>query len=153
MAHEAGAYSANSDFGHTSPNSKLLLEVGFTGLLDRIHQYSAKENLTQKQKDFYASCRIVLEAILFFINRLAKETEKTNKDSSTALYHIANSKPQNIYEAMQLIASTFSCTKMSAAQGSGPLADWTACCILSTKTIWQREPIPKRKLRKCSSFS
>ena len=106
-AHEAGAYSANSDFGHTSPNSKLLLDVGFVGLLDRIRQYSAKENLTQKQKDFYASCRIVLEAILFFINRLAKETEKTNKDSSTALYHIANSKPQNIYEAMQLIILYF----------------------------------------------
>lgn len=106
-AYDTGSYSAYSDFGHTSPNSKLLVEVGFVGLLERINGYSEREDLTQKQKDFYTSCKTVLEAIIDFIKRLAKETEKTNKENSTALYNLANGKPQNIYEAMQLLVLYF----------------------------------------------
>ena len=41
-------------------------------------QYSAKENLTQKQKDFYASCRIVLEAIPVFINISANHLSRSS---------------------------------------------------------------------------
>ncbi len=106
-AYGAGAYSANSDFGHTSPNSQLLLDIGFAGLLDRVNKYASRDNLTQKQKDFYEACRVTLAAILSFINRLAKETEKVNPENSTALYSIAEGKPHNIYEAMQLIILYF----------------------------------------------
>ena len=90
---QCGAYNANGDYGHTSPNSKLLLDIGFTGLLDRINEYSERDNLTRKQKDFYESCRIYLEAILCFIKRIAKAIEPYNQENSTALYNIANGKP------------------------------------------------------------
>lgn len=106
-AKNAGAFSGSSDFGHTSPNSRLLMEVGFVGLLNRINEYSKKENLTEKQKDFYTSCRITLEAVICFIKRLAKEIEAVNKENSVALYNIANDKPKNSYEAMQLIIIYF----------------------------------------------
>ncbi len=106
-AYDTGCYSADSDFGHTSPNTQLLLDVGFTGLLDRINEFSSKGNLTQKQKDFYESCRIYLEAILHFIKRLAKAIEPYNKENSVALYNIANGKPNNSYEAMQLLVVYF----------------------------------------------
>lgn len=106
-AYECGAFKAASDFGHTSPNSQLLLDIGFTGLLNRINEYSQKTGLTQKQKDFYESCKIYLEAILHFINRLANEIEPYNKENSIALNNIANGKPQNIYEAMQLLIVYF----------------------------------------------
>ena len=106
-AYDTGAYSASSDFGHTSPNMQLLLDIGFVGLLDRVNQYSQKENLTPKQKEFYESCKITLNAVIRFLNRLAKETEKTNTENSKALYNIAKSKPSNIYEAMQLILVYF----------------------------------------------
>lgn len=106
-AYDVGAYTAASDFGHTSPNTQLLLDVGFVGLLDRLNEYSDKENLTKKQKDFYKSCEIVLEAIIGFIKRIAKETEKVDKQGSVALYNIAKGKPTNIYEAMQLIIIYF----------------------------------------------
>ena len=106
-AYDTGAYSASSDFGHTSPNMQLLMDVGFIGLLDRIIKYSQKENLSQRQKDFYDSCKITINAIIKFINRLAKETEKTNTENSIALYNIAKGKPTNIYEAMQLIILYF----------------------------------------------
>ncbi len=106
-AQQCGAYAAASDFGHTSPNSKLLLEVGFTGLLDRINEHYAKCGLTQKQKEFYESCKIYLESVLHFIKRLAAAIEPYNKHNSAALYNIANAKPANIYEAMQLLIVYF----------------------------------------------
>lgn len=106
-AYECGAYSAESDFGHVSPNSKLLLEVGFTGILDRMNEYSQKPKPTQKQKDFYESCKIYLKAILHFVERLALAIEPYNKKNSTALRNIANSKPANFYEAMQILIIYF----------------------------------------------
>ncbi len=106
-AYECGAYRVLSDFGHTSPNSKLLLDIGFTGLLDRISKYSDRNDLTQKQKDFYESCKICIEAVLCYIKRIADAIEPYNVENSRALYNIANGKPSNIYEAMQLLIVYF----------------------------------------------
>lgn len=106
-AYECGAYRAASDFGHTSPNSKLLLAIGFTGLLDRINKYSDSDGLTQKQKNFYESCKICIEAVLCYIKRIANAIEPYSEENSTALYNIANGKPSNIYEAMQLLIVYF----------------------------------------------
>ncbi len=107
LAYNLGAFSANSDFGHTSPNSQLLINVGFNGLLDNVIKYSCRDNLTDKQKEFYLSCKITLEAIISFIKRLAKETEKYDLECSRALNNIANGAPTNIYEAMQLLIIYF----------------------------------------------
>lgn len=104
---DCGAYRAASDFGHTSPNSKLLLDIGFIGLLDRINKYSDSDDLTQKQKEFYESCKIYIEAVLCFIKRLADAIEPYNKENSNALYNISNGKLSNIYEAMQLLIVYF----------------------------------------------
>ena len=106
-ADQCGAYRANCDFSHTSPNSKLLLEIGFSGVLERIEKHAAKDGLTKKQKEFYQSCEICLSAILRFIKKLANAIEPFNKENSIALNHIATGKPQNIYEAMQLIIVYF----------------------------------------------
>ena len=35
---EFGAYNGMGDYGHTSPNTRLLLSVGFSGLLDQVEQ-------------------------------------------------------------------------------------------------------------------
>lgn len=104
-AGEVAAYSACSDYGHTSPNSELLLKIGFSGLLERVKKYLDKT--TNEQKDFYESLQITLEAVIDFIIRLAGETEKVNKENSVALYNIAKGKPNNIYEAMQLLIIYF----------------------------------------------
>ncbi len=107
LALNLGAYDGSSDFGHTSPNSRLLLQVGFQGLLDRINTASAREGLTQKQKDFYTSCRICLEAIIAYLRRLAKECEKTLPQCATALNHLAQGAPTCFYEALQLLLTYF----------------------------------------------
>ena len=50
---ECGAGFAIADFGHTSPNSELLLKSSFKGLLSRVEK-AEKQNLrTEKQKEFY----------------------------------------------------------------------------------------------------
>ena len=107
QAHECGAYKASGDYGHTSPNSKLLLEVGISGLLDRVIKYSEREDLSEKQKDFYLSAKICLEALAFFVKRLGEAIEPYNSENSKALYSLAESAPQNIYEAMQLLIVYF----------------------------------------------
>ena len=102
-----GAFSAISDFGHTSPNSKLLLEIGIGGLLDRVNTYSSSDALTDKQKDFYESCRICLEALSLVAKRLADAIEPYDPENSAALRNISKNAPKNIYEAMQLLVLYF----------------------------------------------
>lgn len=102
-----GAYRGQSDFGHTSPNSQLLVNVGFTGLLERVKNESQRAGLTQKQRDFYESCKIVLSSIIKFLNRLADAIYLYNEENGRALRNIANDAPGNIYEAMQLIIVYF----------------------------------------------
>ena len=93
--HDCGAYHAHSDFGHTSPNSELLLKIGLSGLLQRVIDAESRENLTDKQKDFYLSCKIVISAMQTVANRLADAIEPYNKDNAKALRNIAKDKPQN----------------------------------------------------------
>ncbi|MBQ8356688.1 MAG: hypothetical protein IJX39_02650 [Clostridia bacterium] len=104
---EFGAYKGEADYGHTSPNTRLLLSVGLTGLLERVEIASQKEGLSQKQKDFYESCRIVLNAVITVAGRLAEAIRPYNVENSKALLSIASGKPQNSYEAMQLLILYF----------------------------------------------
>lgn len=107
IARQCGCLEASADFGHTSPNTQLLLEIGFSGILERVDAYSHREGLTQKQRDFYLSCKIYLEAIIHFIERLAMAIGPDNEENAKALNSIAEGKPQNIYEAMQLLIVYF----------------------------------------------
>lgn len=103
----AGEYEAGFDFGHTSPNSMLLLEIGFTGLLERIRTYSKKSGLSAKQKEFYKAAEITLSAIPVFIKRLAKAIAPYNSEAEQCLVNISEKAPQNSYEAMQTIIIYF----------------------------------------------
>lgn len=104
---EFGAYQGMSDFGHTSPNSRLLLQVGITGILERVEKAAARDNLTDDQKVFYESCGIMWSAMKVFLGRLADAVEPYNAENSCALRNIAKGAPGNIYEAMQLLVAYF----------------------------------------------
>lgn len=106
-AWDVGAYRADPDFGHTSANTKPLLEVGFSGLLNRVNEASMRGGLTKKQKDFYLSCKIVLEASISFCLRLADAVAPYNRENEAALRSIASGEPKNSYEAMQLLIVYF----------------------------------------------
>lgn len=101
------SYTAGADFGHTSPNSKLLLELGFAGLLERVEAADSRVGLTQKQKKFYESCKIVLGACITACLRLADGIAPYNSENEKALRQLAVGAPTNTYEAMQLLVIYF----------------------------------------------
>ena len=102
-----GAYLASSDFGHTSPNTRLMLSVGFSGLLERVEEAAAKNGLSERKKDFYESCRIVLHAFMNVASRFSKAVRPYNADNADAFAVIAEKKPESIYEAMQMLVLYF----------------------------------------------
>ncbi len=102
-----GAYIGHSDYGHTSPDSLFLVNEGIEGLRLRLEKYASRYNLSQKQKDFYEACRISLNALSIAALRLADAIEPYNIKNARCLRKIANGKPGNIYEAMQLIILYF----------------------------------------------
>lgn len=104
---EFGAYQSSRDFGHTSPNSRLLLQEGIVGIIGRIEKAAARENLAENQIVFYESCKIVWSAMQNFINRLAEGVAPYNPENSQALKNIAVGAPRNTYEAMQLLIVYF----------------------------------------------
>ena len=102
-----GLYSSDSDYGHTSPNTRLMLKIGLSGLLERIENAASREGLSEEQTDFYISCKTVLLALMTLAKRLADAIEPYNEDNADALRAIAERKPGNIYEAMQLLVLYF----------------------------------------------
>lgn len=106
-ARKCGAYYGHGDYGHVSPNSKLLLEVGFRGLLERVERLAAREDLTKSQHVYYDSCKIVLNAMMTAAARLADAIRPYNTANAEALDQLAVGAPRNFYEAMQLIVLYF----------------------------------------------
>ena len=104
---EFGAYSAIGDYGHTSPNTRLLLSVGFAGLLERVRTAAKKEGLTDRQAEFYTSCEISLGAAITAARRLSAAIAPYNADNARALTAIAEGAPRDSYEAMQLLVLYF----------------------------------------------
>ena len=102
-----GAYSGSADFGHTSPNTRALISLGFTGLLERAEKMSERKGLSEKQKDFYLSVKTVLKAYISFTKRLAEAIKPYNAECCEALSNIANGAPKSVYEALQLILIYF----------------------------------------------
>lgn len=102
-----GAFHASPDFGHTSANTQCLLELGFVGLLARVERYAAQEGLSEKQQIMYESCRIMLQACIDFVGRLAQAVRPHDEDSYRALKQLTVGAPRNIYEAMQLLLVYF----------------------------------------------
>lgn len=102
-----GTYSTMSDFGHTSPNSRLLLKVGFSGLAARIERARVREGLSEKQADFYNACAVTLNAVLTYLGRLADAIQPYNAENAASLRNLTKAAPANIYEAMQTLVAYF----------------------------------------------
>lgn len=107
IAHERNAYYGQGDYGHTSPNSRRLLELGFAGLLHRVQEASRRFGLTEEQKIFYASCEICLQAMCDFCRRLASEVKTFDPAAAAVLEQLAVGAPRTTYEAMQLLILYF----------------------------------------------
>ena len=102
-----GAYLGGCDFGHTSPNSRLLLSLGLTGLLERTVKHSERCGLSENQRDFYESCKIAINSVITVARRLSAAVEPYNKECAEALDAISHRAPRTTFEAMQLLILYF----------------------------------------------
>ena len=102
-----GCYHATSDYSHTSPNSRLLLEIGLSGLRQRVTKAEKQPGLTEKQKEFYRACDIMLTAVTTVALRLSRAVSPYNHKSAISLMQIALGKPRDTYEALQLLVLYF----------------------------------------------
>ena len=113
-ASRVGAFGAQLDTGHTSPDWENLLRYGPAGIRDRARfmQEEIGASLSNEQKDFYKSVEIVFGAVCVFCYRLSKEALKTAekfpeyslqiKCVSEALLAISKRPPETLHEALQL---------------------------------------------------
>jgi len=104
---EYGSFHATSDYSHTSPNSRLLLQLGFPGLRTRVLEAAGREGLSEKQKEFYHCCDIMLTAMGTAARRLSQAVKPYNEENSIALDQLAEGAPRNTYEALQLLILYF----------------------------------------------
>lgn len=102
-----GSYHATSDYSHTSPNSQLLLQLGFPGLLENVREAASREGLSHKQQEFYESCEIMLTAMCRIAHRLSQAITPYNEENGAALSQLAQGAPRNTYEALQLLVLYF----------------------------------------------
>lgn len=111
-AQEQMVYTGDSDFSHTSPDWNAIMELGITGLLQRIRKERDKKlctgGLTEEQEQFYTACEMVYEAVLVFIERLSKEAWRLSAEHEKMalvaqnLHALTEHAPETLPEAMQL---------------------------------------------------
>ena len=108
LGQKYGSLTANVDFGHNSPNTKALFELGFGGLLERVrNERDKKADLTEKQKDFYDACETALLAVIAYVKRYAKAVSATDTDAALCLENISENPPRDTYEALALLVIYF----------------------------------------------
>jgi len=107
----AGASYGGLDFDHTVPDWDVMLELGFSGLLSRLHasykRIKESGKLTEKQEYFYRGMVIEYEAIIRFIDRLQKyATSLTHEKAAKVakcLETLRDGAPQSSYDVLQFI--------------------------------------------------
>ncbi len=106
-----GAYFANTDFSHTSPDWRNVLNLGIPGLLERIRtagrRKEADGTLTDDQRAHYDSTEAVLLAVLRLMKRYITAARDCKTPSmqfaADGMEHLTAGAPQNTYEALELM--------------------------------------------------
>ncbi len=103
QAMKAQAFQMFIDFGHTSPNWKEILDLGFVGLRKRAENYAAKEEEPSKKR-FYEAVVRVYDASERFIHRVIdKALAEGRMEIAQSLKKLLTAAPQTMYEAMQML--------------------------------------------------
>lgn len=102
-----GAGRACADFRHACPDWTAVFQLGFSGLRSRLEKAKNEKEmagiLTEEQRVFYDAAIISYDAILAYIDRVIRYSEKFDVPEYTAaLRQLRNSPPQTTYEAMIL---------------------------------------------------
>lgn len=104
VSSECGAGRADADYGHLTPDTKALCDLGFTGVIERlISERDKKESLTDEQKVFYEAAITTWESSVRFAKRLSEAIRPYNAENADCLDAITKRAPETTYEAMHTI--------------------------------------------------
>lgn len=100
-----------TDFAHSVPDWRVILSLGFPGLLKRVEEAEKKfydehdGKITAEQKEFFLSIKSEYEQVLLLLDRIIAAAEKTKCQAATikAIRTLRNGAPATFYEAMLLI--------------------------------------------------
>lgn len=101
------------DAGHFHPDYEALLAGGIEGVLSRIGRLRARPGITAGQRAFYDACRIVMEGLSLFVQRVGDSClQKAGTDPAHAAawrqqaqvcHAVVSAPPQTFHEAIQLL--------------------------------------------------
>jgi len=101
------------DAGHFHPDYEALLADGIEGILGRIGRLRARPGLTTGQQVFYDACRIVMEGLSLFVQRVGDACEeRAEADAAHAAawrrqarvcHAVVSAPPRTFHEAIQLL--------------------------------------------------
>ncbi len=108
------------DPGHFHPDYDTLFALGIDGILERITEYSHREDLASEEEAFYRACGIALQGMQTYAERVAEECERTAgtaspaqaerlRDTTGICRRIAHRPPKTFREAIQLMFLTQIC--------------------------------------------
>ncbi len=91
------------DFGHTSPNWKEVIELGFFGLKKRAEKYKSSCVDPEKMR-FYSAVSKVYDVAERFIKRVInKADDEGRSEIAEGLRNLLTSPPRNMFEAFQTL--------------------------------------------------
>lgn len=92
------------DFGHTCPNWKDVISLGFVGLKRRIELAAEQDGNDENKKRFYMAAMRQYNAAERFIGRVAEEATKMGKEHiAKGLSNLLVAPPSNLFEGFQML--------------------------------------------------
>lgn len=95
------AYDGWCDVGHTAPDWKNILSLGFFGLSKRLEAGLKREDNTEKQRDYYLAGVKMYAAVFGYMKKMADRARGLGRgEMAEALEHLTERAPESLYEAM-----------------------------------------------------
>lgn len=107
-----GAFDANMDFGHISPDWDFLMKNGLVGVIERLEKYRTLHGRKAAATAFYENSLTVYHAMLDLFLKMADTAEKIGTAQTLFvaqnLRQLTRSAPQTLAQAMQLTLIVYS---------------------------------------------
>ena len=112
------------DTGHFHPDYETLFDIGIGGITDRIETYRSREGTTPEQDVFYQACRVAMQGMTRWCERVAEECER-----------MADGAGVSKEQADRLRASAATCRKVSVSP-PGTFHEAVQLMLLAQVCLW-----------------
>lgn len=100
---KALAHTGNWDYSHTTTDWQDLINIGFSGVIEKIEGYLNKYSDDPKRVRFYESLLKVWKSAINFLNRSADEARKAGKiKMAEGIKYLTVNPPKDLFGVMQL---------------------------------------------------